>query len=437
MSTTDLSSSMKYAYDEQNFSFEPGFETRNLLALDVTNPTNNASLFYPSPPSTNRSQSAPLPTLYVNSGPFYSTKQPTDSSLVIYHDIFTPLSPPPTIPTSTLALPFTDNQSTSSSTALLSPLSPEWISNSIDSDENKPFPWDPPPISPISSLEEQSPTLSSPLFSFSDLDYYSPSSFDLESSDEILRGSSSSLRSCKSLPDVSPESSPGAPMVALPGAQVDDTLFDPELSSLAYNPDLLPAEELTPLLFDISPVNSPPRSPSPDNADDLELATIAECSDPDVHRLLDLKRRSQTALKNAKSLEQQMMEGGWVQKGAEARQTRKKEKERSREISALLRLKLSAPSSPPKEQPPRETEITKRLQKSPGGKPKPPKTAVSNMAQLVARMMLRRNEAGGSLSNANPPLAKLSAWSRNKSKLSRYSYTPEQHFDRETGFNQS
>lgn len=257
--------------------------------------------------------------------------------------------------------------------------------------------------------------------------------------------SSPSLRTFSSLPDLDDgadpdESSPPSPghfMLALPGAEPDHDLipehddapqtFIPALSIYTTHYPKLSRSSL--LLLDDPPDTSPPRSPSPELADDLDASSLAECPDPDLPRLLELKRRAQLAVRSAKQLEKKMVESGAVQMGAEARRVRKKEKERSKEITALLKLKLRSdeksalqPTADSAE-PDLDGQVVdglggtaslKRAQSmklNRAGKCKTPKTVISSMAQLVARMMLRRHETVRSLSNGNPPSAKLSSWS--------------------------
>lgn len=148
----------------------------------------------------------------------------------------------------------------------------------------------------------------------------------------------------------------------------------------------LPNDEVTPFTLPSEPHNnsslllfddvSPPRSPSPETPDDIDPDC---CSDPQLQRLYDMRRLSQAAVRSAKQTEKQMMQVGELQQSAEARRQRKKEKERFKEVSLLLRLKLDAASG---------------------------KNVVYQMASLVANMFLRRHEAAKPL--ANLPLVRRS-----------------------------
>ncbi|KAH9173101.1 hypothetical protein EDB89DRAFT_2069085 [Lactarius sanguifluus] len=66
---------------------------------------------------------------------------------------------------------------------------------------------------------------------------------------------------------------------------------------------------------------------------------------------------------------------------AEARRVRKREKERGRELQALLRLKLGE-----------DPDVTERATGAAATKIKPGKTAIVSMPQLVARMIMKRRD---------------------------------------------
>jgi len=66
---------------------------------------------------------------------------------------------------------------------------------------------------------------------------------------------------------------------------------------------------------------------------------------------------------------------------AEARRVRKREKERGRELQALLRLKLGE-----------DPDATERARCAAAAKIKPGKTAIVSMPQLVARMIMKRRD---------------------------------------------
>lgn len=228
-----------------------------------------------------------------------------------------------------------------------------------------------------------------------------PLSFDLDDDiDSYQHPSSPSRRSFSSLPALDFQDdevfdtplSPGHMMLSLPGADTDDDLIPADLAPASYNPSIddfpiSPSSKRSLLLLDDPNDVPPPRSPSPENFD-LDPALISECSDPDLHRLCELREKSQAAERAARQLEAQLLEQGSVHMRAEARRVRKREKERSREISALLRLKLSERGvdvAPVDEQ--------QRLTRSPSRK------VISSMAQLVARMMFRRHDTFRPLAN--------------------------------------
>jgi len=87
-----------------------------------------------------------------------------------------------------------------------------------------------------------------------------------------------------------------------------------------------------------------------------------------------------------------MLSQGAVHLRAEARRTRKREKERSREVGALLRLKLG---DRVQVQPQTTLSSTSSGDDVSAG----PRRMISNLSQLVARMIFRRHETFRPLAN--------------------------------------
>lgn len=128
----------------------------------------------------------------------------------------------------------------------------------------------------------------------------------------------------------------------------------------------------------------------------------------DLLRLLELKGRSQLAMCSAKQFEKQMMDRGAVQTARKTRRLRKKEKEKFNEITTLLKLKLGSEKSS------QVVDVGEESLKhciNGAGKTNAPRSTISSMEQLVARMMLRRRELARPISKTNLPSAKLSSWS--------------------------
>lgn len=230
---------------------------------------------------------------------------------------------------------------------------------------------------------------------------------------------------------LSPPSSPGQTVLALPGADPTDDFFilkTSEVDLYSYSPHTSSRSLL--LLDDPNDV-PPPRSPSPETFQlDLSQLALEGCADPEVRRLWDLRKASQVAERNARILEEQALEEGrsGVSARWEARQTKKREKERGREVAAMLRLKLAekgvkvddggpmvgaggglagAPYGDGSDgnqdmmQIDREERDCVRPTKL---KTKRKKNTIGSMDQLVARMLLRRNVTSRSIVNRKTPL---------------------------------
>ncbi|KAG7453218.1 uncharacterized protein BT62DRAFT_52041 [Guyanagaster necrorhizus] len=401
---------------------------------------------YPSPPSSSSplGRSVPLPTLCVAyilpRGATYGGI--LDSPVLVDHDLgmsFLPLSPPPTLPTPTTALPPTDEPAAPplpfappldlslpfpliSDDSLLSPLSPEWESSKITDIRSSPTHTEPSvllaehhpednttsPLSPLSPLDvdDSQPGLSH---------YYEPSPQQLDSIDSDVDWwlQSPTMRT-HTLPPDELESPPDDSFYSLIYDFVPDdaphvphpspTIQPLDLPDDPYDPPIQPFSLLAPpnenslqpepsdrhslLLIDYANDVPQPRSPSPENFD-LNPLVVNGCSDPDLQKLIELRKRSQAAERVARQLEYTMLDRGDMLARAEAKRERKREKERTREISALLRLKLGDEivMSPRSEEssPLRSMQPMKKKSRS-------PKKVIASMAHLVARMVFRRHD---------------------------------------------
>ncbi|TFK35468.1 hypothetical protein BDQ12DRAFT_688195 [Crucibulum laeve] len=488
---------------------------------------------YPSPPSSEPRENVPLPEDYS-----YNHRIPSrffggilDSPPVMEHEFLkahTPLSPPPTIPTSTHALPPADHDEVLSlqthnfsppsyffgcqspgdeidaTNPLLSPLSPDWstarmhivheptsaencclLSGSASSSRSTldELPEGPSPCRSLfsqSSLPERwedamdmqqekqrNLPQSAPPYPFSssspdsitdDVDmgfddpFFSPPHSpsirtlslldDLDDLDDVMftSPSSPSRRLCSSLPDdpepsmpmLSPPCSPGPSVLSLPGAETDDDLLSSSLassSSTMFGTDddtVMPYDNHSLLLFDEPP---PPRSPSPESFN-IDPVILAEHPDPELHGLYEVGRRAQTAERIARQEHHLHEKNKSMQLALEARKTYKREKDRSREVATLLRLKLDKLSSGSSRTPAEEwstagsealslDELVQHPQpysshshsqsQALSSPPKRTKTAkkanIKSVSQLVANMIFARHEQGqSSIRRAGTPL---------------------------------
>ena len=241
---------------------------------------------------------------------------------------------------------------------------------------------------------------------------------------------------------LSPPPSPGQSFLALPGADPDDELYfpEPETEVLTYSPLYPNASGRSLLLIDDPNDVPPPRSPSPENfqLDPSQLA-LEGCTDPEIRRLWDLRKKSQAAERAARVQETQALELGAAGVGAkwDARQIRKQEKERGREIAAMLRLKLAEKGVKVDDRDRGSVSDTDGAGAGAGvdgdhygtlvdreekerGRPTKLKRKIGSMEQLVARMLLRRHSTSRSIINRRSPVQSYS-----KSPLSRRAVSAE------------
>ncbi|KAG2131241.1 uncharacterized protein EDB93DRAFT_943478 [Suillus bovinus] len=201
--------------------------------------------------------------------------------------------------------------------------------------------------------------------------------------------SSPSRRSCSSLPDDTdnlPPSpfSPGPSLLSLPGADTDDDLLP---SASAFVPlaslQTVPFVASQPLLFIHDPRDVPlPRSPSPEDFN-LCLSVHDMDSDPELAQLFELRKRSLAALQGSP-------EGLECTDAYMRKSKKKRERERSAEVGALLRLKLGD-----------KLGMDVNEGKSPERRKK---GVIGSISQLVAQMVFRRHEASRPLAKRKPVL---------------------------------
>jgi hypothetical protein len=180
-----------------------------------------------------------------------------------------------------------------------------------------------------------------------------------------------------------PAPSPSQSLLSLPGSDIDDDLLPPPAPN--FKTQTPPPHPSSPsLLFIDDPRDVPlPRSPSPDDFDfDLNIVLDDE-SDPELTKLYNLRKKSLAAERAARHAEVQLTEAGSISLRAEATREKKKNKQKSKEVGALLRLKLG-------------DQIASPIPASVEGRPR---GMISCMSQLVARMMFRRHETFRPLAN--------------------------------------
>jgi hypothetical protein len=178
--------------------------------------------------------------------------------------------------------------------------------------------------------------------------------------------------------------SPPQTLLSLPGIETDDELLPPFSSELSIDSfSLTPSEARGLLLIDDANDFFTPRSPSPEDFDidiDLDGETY-----PEFEQLCELSKRSNSLERAARQLENQLWEQGDVHARNETRRMRKLEKEKGREIGALLRLKLGK-------------ETVGNLDNG-----RSSKKVITSLPRLVARMIFRRREISRPLANRRIP----------------------------------
>ena len=270
------------------------------------------------------------------------------------------------------------------------------------------------PMSPLSpydldySPDVPSPYLSSPSYaeplpppSSPSISRLSLPDLEFDLNDDESHPSSPSRRSFASLPDLEmddpphpidvdidfsahpPPPSPNQSLLSLPGADTDEDLLPPPAANFR-TPSPPPHSSSPSLLFIDDPRDVPlPRSPSPEDFDfDLNIVLDDE-SDPELAKLYSLHKKSLAAERAARHAEAQLIEAGSISLRAEATREKKKNKQKSKEIGTLLRLKMGDRiASPP------SVPVDGR-----------PKGMISSISQLVARMMFRRHDTFRPLAN--------------------------------------
>lgn len=204
--------------------------------------------------------------------------------------------------------------------------------------------------------------------------------------------SSPSRRFCSSLPDdtdnlqpSSSSSSPGPSLLSLPGADTDDDLLpDASVFTLPAPLQGIPFVPSQPLLFIHDPRDVPlPRSPSPEDFN-LCLSVHDMDNDPELAQLFELRKRALAALQGSP-------EGPECSEPFSRKSKKKRERERSKEVGALLRLKLGD-----------KLGVDVNEGKSPERRRK---GVIGSISQLVAQMVFRRHEASRPLTKRKPILS--------------------------------
>jgi hypothetical protein len=241
------------------------------------------------------------------------------------------------------------------------------------------------PISPSSDLDDEQELMASPtspclrgLVELPDLGECPPD----------LCPESPTLRMTTDLPGTSMEEcpsshSPGSAILSLPGADTDDDLipldlsppktFDKYSGSIFSDPGWNAPSSL--LLEDLDLVPTP-ESPPVDNLD-IDVALLSQ--DPDLYRLSVIRKKSQSKERNLRHIEVQALERGAVHARAHIRQERKRQKEKFREITALIKLKMGDAAF-------REPLQSDDLDQDAKAR------KLATMEQLVARMFFKRHE---------------------------------------------
>ena len=315
-----------------------------------------------------------------------------------------PLSPPRTLPIGTRPLPADDNEDALSPFGApqhfgfdsmqrcyrggevnsRSPsLSPEW-EETLPQEESctlrgYPFPpqFSPPETpSPGSSTDSESELpLETPQSSIYELPFddscpYGQDDYDDFNSDLLSSPCGRSLTDLPDFDETPPLSSPSPSsyLLNLPAELPDSDLLPIDLG-FSFDE----GKEEQPLLFSHEP--GPPLSPSLEALEcEIDPSLIEGCSDPDLQRLIELRRKSHATVQSARRMEEEMLQSGDYQGRTAAKRLRKREKDRAKEITSMLRLKLAPTTAEPL---------------SPVMLGKEP---VRTMSHLVAKMLFRRKD---------------------------------------------
>ena len=130
----------------------------------------------------------------------------------------------------------------------------------------------------------------------------------------------------------------------------------------------------------------------------LDPSQLEGCTDPETKRLYDLWKKSQAVERMVWQVETQTLEQcGSVSTRWEVRRA-KRERERGREIMAMLRLKLAKKGvrvggTVDANNKYMEVHVLPVRKKT---------SVIGNMEQLVTRMLLRRNDSSQSIINRKP-----------------------------------
>jgi hypothetical protein len=199
----------------------------------------------------------------------------------------------------------------------------------------------------------------------------------------LIESPSPSIKELPALDDDGVFPSPTQSFLSLPGAETDDDLIPPvplEFSSTTYS--FTDPEPKGLLLFDDTNDLPTRRSPSPE---DFNIDLDPSCETyPEFEQLRELSKKSNSMERAARQMEDLLLEQGAIQARNEARRMRKSEKEKGKEIIALLRLKLGKDF----------VGILERGRSS---------NTAASAPQLVARMFLRRRETSRPLANRRVP----------------------------------
>ncbi|OAX35761.1 hypothetical protein K503DRAFT_345305 [Rhizopogon vinicolor AM-OR11-026] len=191
--------------------------------------------------------------------------------------------------------------------------------------------------------------------------------------------SSPSRRSCSYLPEDAdssqpppPPPSPGISLLSFPGADTDDDLLPDMDVCEPPTPSRVPFVPSQPLLFIHDPRDVPlPRSPSPEDFN-LCLSAHDMDSDPELAQLFDLRKRALAAVQGGPFETPECLEPS-------ARKATRRDRERSKEVGALLRLKLGDKHAMDVS----EWQNPERRRRG----------VIGNISQLVAQMVFRRHDS--------------------------------------------